>query len=202
MEADMEQRTYKRRIYIINRKFQFRYLFIILAVMIIAIGAVSFTTFYIIWDRVINEFFFVPDAAQKLSGIFIKTSQALIVPVIVLMLIFSLIGVLFSHRIAGPLYRVEKVAEELGKGNLDLKVKFRKNDEFHNLADALNKMIGGIKGMVIEDKEIAGDLSRITGKLQQDIEKQKGLEEDVKIAVRELNAIVKKLKEATDRFKV
>ena len=88
----MAKFQYKRRIYIINRKFQFKYLFMILAVMLITVASVWFTTFYIIWDSVIEEFFFVPEASKKLGDIFIKTSELMIIPIILLAGIFSVIG--------------------------------------------------------------------------------------------------------------
>jgi len=199
----MEQKQfYKRRIYIINKSFQFKYLFIILSVMLITVGTVYFTTFYVIWNNVINEFFFVPDAARKLGDIFVKTSELLVAPIAALAIIFSVAGILFSHKIAGPLYRVQKVAEEISKGNLCVKVKFRKGDEVHYLADSLNKMIDGIKDIVIEDKKVIDDLDGITEKLKNAAAGQRGLKKNVAAAIKKLNSTVKKLKKANDKFKV
>jgi methyl-accepting chemotaxis protein len=198
----MEQKQYyKRRIYLINKKLQFRYLFIILSIMLITVVTVYSTTFLIIWNNVINAFFLVPGAQKKLAEIFIRTSQIMVAPILLLTAVFSIAGIFLSHKVAGPLYRIERVAEELGRGNLDIKVKFRKGDELHDLADKLNLMIGGIKGMVFEDKKLVGSLHAIAEKLQQDVTKQKGLKNDVKTAIRKLNTIVQKLKKSTDRFK-
>jgi methyl-accepting chemotaxis protein len=197
-----QQQLYKRRIYLINKPLQFKYLFVILSTILITIGVVYFTTFYVIWDNVINEFFFVPEAAKKMGDIFVKTSELLIAPILLLTAIFSAVSIFISHKVAGPLYRIERVAEELGKGNLDLQVRFRKGDELHYLADKLNLMINGIKGMVVDDKNIVDNLSKIADKLQDDVTRQKGLKKDVKAAIKKLNVIVQKLKKSTDRFKV
>ncbi|HDQ26799.1 MAG TPA: hypothetical protein ENN43_08665, partial [bacterium] len=102
-----ENKPYKRKQYIVDRAFQFKYTFIILFVMFLTAFVSGFTVFYVIWNSVIEEFFFVPDAAKKLGEIFIMTTQLLLVPIIVLTVVFIITGILFSHRIAGPVYRIE-----------------------------------------------------------------------------------------------
>lgn len=51
-------------------------------------------------------------------------------------LTITLIG---SHKIAGPIYRLERSLESIGSGNLSQKIKFRENDAIHELADNINK---------------------------------------------------------------
>jgi methyl-accepting chemotaxis protein len=198
----MEQKKfYKRKIYIINKEFQLKYLFTIISMIAISVLTVSFITFYVIWDNVIKEFFFIPEAAKKLTDIFIRTSEIAGGFTLLILGIFAVAGIFLSHRVAGPLYRVERVAEELSKGNLDVNVRFRKSDELHSLADSMNKMIGGIKGMVVEDKKIIGNLSSVSEKLSVDVKKQKGLKRDVVSTIKKLNGIIQKLKNTTDKFK-
>lgn len=198
-EAKMEK-NYKRHIYIINKQFQFKYIFIILGITLITVFSVSFVTFYIIWSNVIKEYLFIPEASKKLADIFIKTSEILVVPVLILMVIFSLVGIFYSHRIAGPLYRVKKICDELAKGNLNQNVKFRKNDEFHDVAEALNKVINGLKMLIKEDREIIDKILQLTHKLKNDLDSQKDLKKDVKQAIAELDKIVQDLKKSSEKF--
>lgn len=51
-------------------------------------------------------------------------------------LTITLIG---SHKIAGPVYRLERSLESIGSGNLSQKIKFREHDAIHELADNINK---------------------------------------------------------------
>lgn len=198
----MEQKQfYKRHIYIIDRKFQFKYLFIILSMIFVSVAAVSFVTFYVIWDNVIKEFFFIPEASVKLGDIFVRTSVISAATGVILLAVFGIAGIFISHKIAGPIYRVERVADELKKGNLDVKVRFRKDDDLQELADSLNKMIDGIKGMVSEDKEIIRRLTAMSEKLSEDVKKQKGLKKGVLNTIKKLNSIIAKLKKATDKFR-
>ena len=56
---------------------------------------------------------------------------------------FFLIGVavmtlLYSHRVAGPIYRLGLTAKIIAEGDLRVKVHLREKDVIHPLADALN----------------------------------------------------------------
>lgn len=65
---------------------------------------------------------------------------ALITSVILCVVIF-IVGLLFSHRICGPLYRVEKHMRSIGAGEKMTPLKFRKGDFFPEIASAFNSMV-------------------------------------------------------------
>jgi nitrate/nitrite-specific signal transduction histidine kinase len=53
----------------------------------------------------------------------------------------ALLTIFFSHKLAGPLYRFEKVCHSLINGNYTEGVYLRKGDEMQNLAKLFNDMI-------------------------------------------------------------
>ncbi|MBI3891626.1 MAG: HAMP domain-containing protein [Candidatus Wallbacteria bacterium] len=55
-----------------------------------------------------------------------------------------LLSILVTHTIAGPVYRMEKVAKEIGTGNLAIVTTLRPRDELKELADAFNVMTRGL----------------------------------------------------------
>src|SRR5437763_9688215 len=55
-----------------------------------------------------------------------------------------------THTIAGPLYRMERVAAEIAEGDLSLFTRLRPKDELKELADALNYMSCGLAQRLIE----------------------------------------------------
>ncbi|MBI2942604.1 MAG: HAMP domain-containing protein [Candidatus Wallbacteria bacterium] len=55
-----------------------------------------------------------------------------------------LLSILVTHTIAGPVYRMEKVAKEIGTGNLAIVTTLRPRDELKELADAFNLMTRGL----------------------------------------------------------
>ncbi len=53
-------------------------------------------------------------------------------------------GVMFSHRIAGPLFRFRKSFDEVLGGNTKLKVHLRRNDYMHATAAHFNELVAHI----------------------------------------------------------
>lgn len=80
-----------------------------------------------------------------------RVKESLIAKTIIINLVFyiftavgiAFLGVLYSHRIAGPLFKVKKYAARLGDGNFDERILFRKKDAVHALATALNEVSRG-----------------------------------------------------------
>jgi len=58
----------------------------------------------------------------------------------VVTLSIAAISVLFSHKIAGPLFRVERNLEEIGSGNLTVQTRFRGTDQLIALSGDINSM--------------------------------------------------------------
>jgi len=60
-----------------------------------------------------------------------------------LLLIFAIavISVFISHRIAGPVYKFERIIEALIAGEKVEEIKLRKRDEFYELASVINNLI-------------------------------------------------------------
>ena len=51
-----------------------------------------------------------------------------------------ILGILYTHRIAGPLYRIKLYAKMVGEGRLDSDVKFRYKDAIHSFGEFFNDM--------------------------------------------------------------
>jgi nitrate/nitrite-specific signal transduction histidine kinase len=53
----------------------------------------------------------------------------------------ALLTIFFSHKLAGPIYRFEKMCHTLIEGNYTDKIYLRRGDEMQNLANLLNEVI-------------------------------------------------------------
>jgi hypothetical protein len=69
-----------------------------------------------------------------------KTRMKLMAVLFLGMLFVGIISLIYSHRIAGPIYRIKKSIEALQEGKEIGCIKLRPADEFHDLADALEKL--------------------------------------------------------------
>jgi len=52
-----------------------------------------------------------------------------------------LLTIFFSHKVAGPVYRFEKVCHNMIEGNYTDSIRLRKGDEMQNLAKLLNEVV-------------------------------------------------------------
>lgn len=131
-----------RSIFLINRKFQFRFAFYVCSWLI----ALSLGYPLIISN--LFDYFIRYLAADPLGpglGALEKTRQELfsllaIMQVVLLSLAF-LISLFMAHKIAGPLYKLRKFFLEAKDGKIDQKLTFRKKDYFQELVPAYNEMM-------------------------------------------------------------
>ena len=101
------------------------------------------------------------------SRLVIKTTADYILPDVLLStaIMFVVIGIMvyfltlfISHRIAGPMYRMEKSIKKFGEGNLNVSFSTRKKDELKLLSANLNEMAANIRSRIHEVKELAADI--------------------------------------------
>lgn len=75
--------------------------------------------------------------------------------------------VFLSHRIAGPLYRLEKTAAAIGNGDLSLQIRLRNGDELKALAKSMDGMVGDLHARVQQIREQTQRLQEILAQANQ-----------------------------------
>ena len=63
-------------------------------------------------------------------------------------IIGSVFMLFYSHRLAGPVVKLKKSLEKIRAGNYEEKIVFRKNDEFQELAEVINRLQAQLKESV------------------------------------------------------
>jgi len=114
----------------------------ILSIVFIAIFVSILATHYFMLSsiiRIIDETGHAPTGREL-----IETSMKpllIVVPVVFILLAMAFVFLIFiSHRTAGPLYSLKQGMERIGQGDFSVRLKFRKNDEIHDVAEGFNKM--------------------------------------------------------------
>lgn len=67
-------------------------------------------------------------------------------------------GLFYTHRVAGPIYQIEKRLGRLREGDLGVVFAVRKGDRFHSLTHALNDATGAIRARLLRVREAANRL--------------------------------------------
>jgi methyl-accepting chemotaxis protein len=60
---------------------------------------------------------------------------------LLIMLLIIIVGIFYSHRIAGPMYRIETDIKRVLDGEKNVEIHLRKKDKLQSLADLVNQLI-------------------------------------------------------------
>ena len=175
----MSDKTYKRKNYLINKRFQLKYTFIIVATLLVVMLVTGFAVYMGMWGSIIENFskFKVSQNLEnvkrmtdyetaryqkgdyRLEKIFREAellsaqerdtletalrsvNRSLVPKILLLAALLSIVCILISHKIAGPMYRIEKSAEAIQHGDLLANFRIRRGDEMRDTAGALEDMV-------------------------------------------------------------
>jgi methyl-accepting chemotaxis protein len=119
------------------------------------IGSILFVPVMMELDRVDYASDEAVQAASKILYLHSKFWPAVIFALIVI----GLHSIRTSHKIAGPLYRFERIFETVKEGNLSEKVRLRKGDYLINEMDHINEMLESLQIRVQEIKDAQSGLN-------------------------------------------
>jgi methyl-accepting chemotaxis protein len=158
----MAKMVYKRKNYVIDKKFQFRFIaaFLVLIIVSLVIFSAGFAGYYYIrymmGENIFNEFITIHkkvmvenEAGEILSQTKdlppVNRLEIILPPILInnliILIAVSIIGIFYSHKIAGPVYRIQEDIKRVLDGEKDVVIKLRKKDKLHTLAEEVNKLI-------------------------------------------------------------
>lgn len=136
----------------------------------------------------------------------LRNFRDLILPLTIIGISAGFLGALvlslfFPHRLAGPLYRIERTIEEINNGDLsNPNLKIRSGDELHDLAKQVARLMGKMRERTLFLIEINRRLDVIYGQMRDAAEKSNT--EMIKEAMPGLEEELKKMREMLNEFKV
>jgi len=138
---------WRRRHYIINKRYQYRMLGRLLAIVFVATVFSILMTHYFILQSIVEVWYRLGRSPTATELIWESVKPLFyIVPIVLVML--AILVIFVSHRIAGPLVRLKNYMRKVGEGDLSVELQFRKNDEIHDVADTFNIMVAGLRKLM------------------------------------------------------
>jgi methyl-accepting chemotaxis protein len=135
----------RRRTYLINPRFQWRFIGFMAAVSLLAISMLFVSN--IVFFRTMEQealsvgltrdnpyFDFLDEQKSALSKVYFAVSALVFVVMVSL-------GIFYSHRIVGPLHNLNNKMKRIASGDDLSPVSFRRKDQFQELAESFNAMI-------------------------------------------------------------
>lgn len=132
----------KRKRKYLGTRFQKKLLFLVFASAVIPAIIVALCMYYLIFNMLAWQMVIPESIINNLMPVLRKVNLILLISGPIIMFIIWLVALELSHRIAGPLYRMEKDLDERLAGLAKGPIKLRPKDEFKILVEKINKLIG------------------------------------------------------------
>ena len=127
------QRLYKRKQYLVDRGYQLRFVSrLFLSVLAVAVTSCLVSS-AMVWKHLYKTH------AWAIVALMAIAATLLIELLLAIPLIFIL-GIQQTQRLVGPMNRIKRALEAIGKGEFSRRVVLRRGDALENLADSINQM--------------------------------------------------------------
>ena len=137
---------WQRKKVLINKNLQLKYGFYV-AVAMVAIMFLTILNTYLDMISLINNV--LPQKGRSYILFWDLITPLLFIKIFLITVVIILLGVLLSHRFAGPIYRFNHIFQKIARGELDMdEVKLRQDDELKGEAGELTAMIKTLKGSI------------------------------------------------------
>jgi len=195
----MDTQTNQRRNYFIDKKFQSRFILRFCSLVVLA-SVISGVILYslsrgTVTTAFVNSRLSIVSTAHYIVPSLIVSS---LVAIILIGIATAAVLMYLSHRIAGPLFNIQRSVREIGGGNLNQKIKLRSNDEMVKLADCFNEMTENLKIHLSGIKAKSDDLGEAINNLKNKASSSKQIQEELG----KLSRQKEELDKAIDYFKV
>ncbi len=187
----------RRRRYLISDTFQYRFVGVSFVYHLIVLLAFAAMLFWPLGTS-LDDATLSPSQLDEIAKQFLVLHNRIWTPLIVALLLLTLHSVLFSHRIAGPLYRFRTIFKAICNGDLTVRTTIRKNDFLQREAEAFGEMIEWIKARLAEIQSVSSDIKGTLRELEQAA--GRGSDKRTNVTLEALRKRIETLDHALDSF--
>ena len=178
--APVNQRPYKRQVknIIIHRPMQREFSFMLIALFMVASAAVAWVIHQTIRDAALGGGFYFGrvNPFEILSDVSYKIIIRVTLVLIFTLIIIGAYGVVFLHRVAGPVYRFRQTLLRINRGEMPGDIKIREGDFFHDMAHDINIILRRLRAEQEKLSELKARLADFQRTAQSEDIRQKAAE--------------------------
>jgi methyl-accepting chemotaxis protein len=190
-----------RKHLLVQKSLQLKYMAVVLGTILAVSGIIVLTIYATQWFLITEKFTSI-EMRAVLSEVFHRINTILLFEIAVALVIAALVSIAVSHKIAGPVYNLLKVAREVARGDLTRNVRLRRDDELKNLSTAFNAVIDNMHVLVVKDRKLVFELSQLTDMLYTNLKDKKINEDEALALIRKLNDLIGDLKTLIMQYKI
>lgn len=160
--AEAPKQVFKRRIVFIEKDFQRNF---IIKFSLVALGAMitaSLVLYFLSKDTITATYRFHSLALQSTADAIMPSLIITNVAVLVGFIIATVYVTLYiSHKIGGPLYRFSQDLQQIGQGNLSIRIRLRQYDQLRDFAQTINTMVQNLESSALQVEQSLANLQKI-----------------------------------------
>jgi nitrogen fixation/metabolism regulation signal transduction histidine kinase len=84
----------------------------------------------------------------------IRQQRAMIVSLVgglaLMVVLIGLLGIYFTHKVAGPVYKMKRLLKQVGTGDLHVEARLRKGDELQDFFETFTEMVASLRAFEAE----------------------------------------------------
>lgn len=178
-----------------HKDLQYKIVIRILAVAMLGIVLVGGIIYLVIWNELTSSAY--SSGNLSIIQVFDRVHKILFAVVPLAVALIFWLGLFISHRIAGPLVRLNNGMRGLSEGNWPKHpMKFRKGDEHHHLADGFNNMVEKVKSQVEGERKMMDTMLAEVESISVKLKQEKKTEQEM---IKELSSLQEKIKRSGTR---
>jgi len=131
----------KRKAKFIGTALQNKTLILVFFASVVPVIIIAVCLYYLIFNMLAWQLGIPEAIAYNLVPVARKVNLIILIALPITLFVIWFMALELSHRIAGPLYRLEKELNERIEGNKSGPIQLREKDELKALADKINKLI-------------------------------------------------------------
>jgi methyl-accepting chemotaxis protein len=190
----------KRRNYFIEKKFQTKYM------LLTSLMLFSYTLLFIaiiFAPYMLTLYLDYPLAEKAEAARALLLLHAKIWPWIgAIILIYAVVSIFISHKVAGPLFRLKRSLAMIAAGNLDIVIRLRKWDDLKDLAEHINLLTEELRTFIITLRNDYNLLSEYIVDLEHEIEARILDEEAGRELIHKVEESKKNIEAALKKFNI
>jgi len=161
--SNIESNPSERKRYWVLPGLQARLVGWLVAISAVVATSAALAVLMAVWVPLSRRFVWAGNA-EAAEALFWDASMRVFITTGCLIAIFALVafvaGVIISHRVAGPLHRLERIARGVANGRYDVRATLRRGDYVHEFAEAFNGMLTHVQGRIGRHEALLARLDR------------------------------------------
>lgn len=148
-------RNFTRKKIMVKPAYQARLAFNFFIAIIVYSAILGVVIFYPLYQEM--SMASTPEEQSLISSVVLYLHKSFWPGLILVALLAAMQSIFSSHRLVGPMFRFEKMVQELISGNYSLRIKIRKRDQFKEMEGYLNRLAENLEAAKTRDDQFYHD---------------------------------------------